>query len=406
MIRKLCLALVVVSFMFMVGCDWFFPPTPTPVACVDNDFDGYGSNVSSLCEQTGIDCNDADASVNPGATEICNGVNDDCNDSTPDCSTSVDLCEKANSTDWECVDDLEAGTAVLNFNDTGAGEFQFYLEAEDLAPEESYTMAYIPDPWPQIGLICLAEGTTSADGALSLTGNPDTGDMPKYYDVNDGAKIWLVPSALIDCGDYTSDPINPGQMTGWCAPESGDSCLQIAFDADPVDPSSGVSIDWINFDDTLDDNLPPALLSTLGLCEKGTDWECLDPAGGTGTLQYNETGFGAFQFSFDAIDLVASTDYTLLYYPDPWPGNDLICLGIGTSGTDGSLHLEGSPVTGDLPKAYDENFGLGAKIWLAPSAMVQCGNDPHITTWCAPGSSCTQTIYDVNFITFDDFLDN
>lgn len=41
---------------------------------VDDDLDGYTS-------ATG-DCNDSNASVNPGATEVCNGVDDDCDAST------------------------------------------------------------------------------------------------------------------------------------------------------------------------------------------------------------------------------------------------------------------------------------------------------------------------------------
>ncbi len=45
--------------------------------CVDIDQDGYG-NGSEACANAGLDCDDGDATINPGAQERCNGVDDDC----------------------------------------------------------------------------------------------------------------------------------------------------------------------------------------------------------------------------------------------------------------------------------------------------------------------------------------
>src|SRR5207245_711553 len=49
-----------------------------PLSCseVDNDGDGFPLCASST---TAGDCNDRDASVHPGATEVCNGIDDNCN---------------------------------------------------------------------------------------------------------------------------------------------------------------------------------------------------------------------------------------------------------------------------------------------------------------------------------------
>jgi len=58
----------------------------TETTAIDNDCDGYGvctagfTCVSGQCN----DCNDGNASVNPGATEVCNGIDDDCDNAIDD----------------------------------------------------------------------------------------------------------------------------------------------------------------------------------------------------------------------------------------------------------------------------------------------------------------------------------
>ncbi len=44
--------------------------------CIDEDADGFGRGAACM----GPDCNDGEASVNPGTSELCNGVDDDCDD--------------------------------------------------------------------------------------------------------------------------------------------------------------------------------------------------------------------------------------------------------------------------------------------------------------------------------------
>ncbi len=66
-------------------------PEPTAV-CVDVDGDGYGAEGTdrSTCKYPAPDCDDNDASVYPGAPEVCDGKLNNCN------ATEVDVapCER------------------------------------------------------------------------------------------------------------------------------------------------------------------------------------------------------------------------------------------------------------------------------------------------------------------------
>jgi len=46
--------------------------------CVDNDGDGYGNPASHDCLHPELDCNDNDASIHPGASEVCDYKDNDC----------------------------------------------------------------------------------------------------------------------------------------------------------------------------------------------------------------------------------------------------------------------------------------------------------------------------------------
>jgi len=55
------------------------------IPCDDIDGDGYGDPASINCTYAELDCDDTDANVNPGMTEIPdNGLDDDCSPDTPD----------------------------------------------------------------------------------------------------------------------------------------------------------------------------------------------------------------------------------------------------------------------------------------------------------------------------------
>ena len=97
-----------------------------------------------------------------------------------------------------------------------------------------------------------------------------------------------------------------------------------------------------------------------------------------GQMKYNILG-PEFRYSFQGKNLDPG-NYTLIYYPDPWPGEDLICLGTGKVNTGGNIQIHGSmEIPGGLPQPNDANYkpappsgAVGAKIWLVLSEDVQC----------------------------------
>jgi hypothetical protein len=136
-------------------------------------------------------------------------------------------------------------------------------------------------------------------------------------------------------------------------------------------------------------------IAHLYLYEKDpATWEIVED-GAWGKMKYNLSG-SKFKFVFNGHQLVPDTDYTLIYYPDPWPGAGLICLGTGTSDEFGDVHIKAAVDTGDLPAADDAN--PGAKIWLVLSSDVDCTEGmTRMIGWNPLGY-----LFEYDLITFDD----
>ncbi len=104
------------------------------------------------------------------------------------------------------------------------------------------------------------------------------------------------------------------------------------------------------------------------------------PGGAWGKLVYTMSG-PSFAYVFNGHKLDRGIAYTLIYYPDPWPGHGAMCLGNGVADTTGDVHMKEMVDTGSLPIPGDQNgnpssttYGpqTGAKIWLVLSGDVSC----------------------------------
>ncbi|MGC9307788.1 MAG: hypothetical protein ACP5FL_03320 [Thermoplasmatota archaeon] len=116
-----------------------------------------------------------------------------------------------------------------------------------------------------------------------------------------------------------------------------------------------------------------------------------------GELRYRIAG-EEFAFEFTGHQLEGETDYSLIYYADPWPGNNPGALiATGTTDEDGYLYLEDEvELNMDLPHEDDANYGTGAKLWLVPSA------DYNATTNAMEAWNPGDYLFEYNLINYDD----
>jgi hypothetical protein len=101
-----------------------------------------------------------------------------------------------------------------------------------------------------------------------------------------------------------------------------------------------------------------------------TPWPIVED-GAWGKMKYNLSG-ETLDIVFNGHGLEPDVCYMLIYYPDPWPGTGLVCLGVGAADLDGNVHIQSSTTTGDLPIDSDDNASVGAKIWLILCDDLDC----------------------------------
>ena len=126
--------------------------------------------------------------------------------------------------------------------------------------------------------------------------------------------------------------------------------------------------------------------SHLYLHEKDPDtWEIVDE-GAWGKMKFYPKG-SEFDLVFNGHGLEEDYDYTLIYYPDPWPGNELIVFGSDIADEEGNVHIKAKVDTGDLEDA---------KIWLVLTDDVDYDNQKMV------GWNPTEYLFEHNLIDFED----
>lgn len=196
-------------------------------------------------------------------------------------------------------------------------------------------------------------------------------------------------------GVFGSEPLNPNTDyyigKAWCFGEITPAALSHQDNGGPVERGPGVNCDGSQVNnlaqtDYIRGNITfyaeqarhnesftcdQALSHQLLILENKNEdnWFILsDETSGTLTWKGDGPTFD-FSNSLVAQNLKPNTDYSLIYYADPWPGNHPgALLGEGTSDANGNLIITGNPDLGmDLPHSADANYSEGAKIWLVLS---------------------------------------
>jgi len=119
----------------------------------------------------------------------------------------------------------------------------------------------------------------------------------------------------------------------------------------------------------------------------------------TATLTYNLTS-PTFDYSLAGKVPLSNTKYCLIYYTDPWAGdNPGALIGCGTS-VNKNISFSGSVELGmDLPNPSDQNSPEGAKIWLVTASDYnnEAESTGPMTAW-----NPDDYLFETGLITYDD----
>ena len=102
--------------------------------CTDNDEDGYGDPASAVCTYNTLDCDDDDANINPNASEGPEGDATCSDDADNDCDGLVDNEEPSCISSLDCVDVDEDGYGTVDHNNCENTEIDCDDTDEEINP--------------------------------------------------------------------------------------------------------------------------------------------------------------------------------------------------------------------------------------------------------------------------------
>ncbi|MFA7208790.1 MAG: TasA family protein [Parcubacteria group bacterium] len=332
------------------------------------------------------------------------------------------------ATDGACTFDNTSGGPIFNCTDVKPGDAGESTLTFNLTSNPAWACMYVDnvvdsdngcnDPELAAESVCAVDGNGELDDALMLTVWVDDGVGGGIVcnNIRDGSEQIIIEdqslsSFVLPTGGYVL-PISDASADSMMADpvQPGDHCVGVAWSVDPT-AGNEVQTDKLGGDLTFyveqarnNDGFtcaahftPAEGVQTLTLENEIQNptgpWTPITGDGIQGTLAWQGDG-DTFDYTLAAQGLPANSSYSLIYYADPYPGNNPGKL-IGTHMTDGggNINAAGNPDLGmDLPDPADANFGTGAKIWLIPSSAYDAASSsiiswtPDTTTWLFEGN--------------------
>jgi predicted ribosomally synthesized peptide with SipW-like signal peptide len=281
------------------------------------------------------------------------------------------------------------GTGICD-NGTGAGSG--YVERDNLSAFMIYDM-YVCNPGTETCLFLDDDGFGNANkkpdmntGWIALIDETDQVRVDNVVDtwikIADALEVdeelWVSQSYHLMTWDDSGQPI----VTNWA---QGDTMtFDVELEARQLTaPAPGTTLSGTQ------------VVATANLVAKNTTtWDPI-AGGASAVLTYGVEG-ETFDYTLVGSG-VAAGDYQLIYYPDPW-ANPKAITRIGSEFTvvgDGIVNkADDVELNMDLPDPADNNYPVGAKVWLVPASSLTGNN----LAW----TNLNQFLFDLSLVNYDD----
>ncbi|MBI5077345.1 putative metal-binding motif-containing protein [Candidatus Falkowbacteria bacterium] len=286
---------------------------------VDNDCDGKVPDVENDADADGYrvcdgDCNDADAAVNPGATELCNGIDDNCNgmlmvgetdadaDSIMICegdcddadkSVYLDAVELCNAVDDDCDgltdEDFFVGVPCIAAGNCGlgkyecAGEFDYRCSSGPNGSEDKSVVELCSDNIDNDCDGSVDEGCSCDAGDQKVCGSSNVGECELGWQICGIDGEWNVCVDNVEASPELCDGLDTdcdGALGVDEVDADGDGFMVCESDCDDADalvnPDAAELCNGVDDDcdgDTDEDYFVGAPCSGYGACGFG-EYEC------------------------------------------------------------------------------------------------------------------------------------